>query len=52
MAKDYECKIRYHSGKANMVTNAFSSKVFLSQITIHYELQQELVSEHIEIITR
>lgn len=38
LVEAYESEIRYHPGKANVVTNAFSRKVFLSYITTYPEL--------------
>lgn len=35
IVKDYDYKIRYHSGKANIVIDAMSRKVVLSQIIAH-----------------
>lgn len=51
LVKDYECEIKYDPSKANVVTNTLSKKAYLSQITIHRKLQQELVKEQIKVIT-
>lgn len=50
--KDYDYDISYHLGQANVVIDALSRKVVLSHILIYLELQQELVSEQIELVIR
>lgn len=50
--KDYDYDISYHLVQANVVIDALSRKVVLSHILIYLELQQELVSEQIELVIR
>lgn len=52
LVKDYDYDISYHLGQANVVIDALSRKVVLSHILIYLELQQELVSEQIELVIR
>lgn len=52
LVKDYECEIKYHPGKANVVVYALNIKVVLAPIIAHYKFQQELVRKLIEVITK
>lgn len=38
LVKDFDCDIECHLGKANVIVNALSRKVILSQITACWEL--------------
>ena len=51
LVKDYDCDIRYHLGRANVVADALSRRVALSSLSVQRELQHELVREQIEIIS-
>ena len=33
LVKDYECEIKYQSGKANVVADALTRKAYLSRLT-------------------
>ncbi|XP_031286114.1 uncharacterized protein LOC116144826 [Pistacia vera] len=52
LVTDYDCDIRYHPGKANVVTDAPSRKVYLSQITVQGQLQLEILQEGVEIVIK
>ncbi|XP_073025175.1 uncharacterized protein [Primulina eburnea] len=43
LVKDYDCDISYHSGKANVFTDALSRKtVFIAQLSVQRPLQAEI----------
>lgn len=42
LVKYYDCDIRYHLGKVNIVMDAISRKVALSQLIVCKELHQHL----------
>ncbi|GJT95631.1 putative reverse transcriptase domain-containing protein [Tanacetum coccineum] len=53
LLSDYECEIKYHPGKANMVVDALSRKERLKprrvramSITIHFELKTKILEAH------
>lgn len=50
LAKNYDYELKYHLGKANVVIDAFSRKVFLSHITTHSELQYELGENKLRLL--
>lgn len=52
LVKDCGYDIRYHPIKANVVVNALSRKVMLSQSIAYWELQQELVRDQMELVIR
>lgn len=39
LVKDYDYEIKHHLGKANIVIEAMSRKIVLSQITTYLKLQ-------------
>lgn len=45
LVKDYDMDITYHTGKANVVVNALSRKVTLSQIIVFPKLQWDILYE-------
>ena len=52
LVKDYDCKINYHSGKANVVADALSKKSSLSALKILPKpLQNDLCKAEIELVT-
>lgn len=52
LVKNYHYDFRYHIGKANIMVDTLGRKVVLSHIIICRELQQDLVREQIEMVTR
>jgi hypothetical protein len=53
LIKDYELKIHYHPGKANVVTDALSRKSQVNMMTAHpmsYELAKEFDSLSLEFL--
>ncbi|GJU13955.1 putative reverse transcriptase domain-containing protein [Tanacetum coccineum] len=55
LLSDYECEIKYHSGKANVVADALSRKERLNprrvramSITIHSGLKTKILEAHVE----
>ena len=56
LLNDYECKIRYHPAKANVVANALSRKEYLGRqvksltMTIHSHLSSQIKEAHLEAL--
>jgi len=45
LVKDYECDIKYQSGKANVVVDAVSRKIVIAHLTTQIKLQEEFQRE-------
>lgn len=52
LLKDYDYDIKYHIGKTNVVIDVLSRNVILSQIIACRELQQKLMKDQIELVTK
>lgn len=52
LEKNYDCDIRQHLRKSNVVINALRGKVLLFHITTCQEMQQELVRNQIKLVMR
>ena len=56
LLKDYECEIRYHLGKANVVADALSRKEYSGQrvkaltMTIHSHLSMQIKEAQLEAL--
>lgn len=48
--KDYDCEIKYHPRKVNVVVDVLSQKAFMSHIIVQKELQQKILKEQIEVV--
>lgn len=52
LVKDYDYDIWYYHRKANVVVDALSRKVMLSQITTYRELQKMIDKDQIELVSK